>query len=1380
MSRLHRRNRFLCGTLAVAACLSTLTSLVNGQQKMTLGSPQRVSGYGIQVIELGKDSPPSDLRAARIAYLQGHIIRMMGGTPADLRHAIGASTLDIRSAPNSDARNGTVVASRNVVFSAVRLGSSGELRQFTSATSGNPARDSPDAEAGFEQWRQNQVSEAVGDPGPPADSWTEVLETIYQQTGDPGGAGGSWGSLQNIVRVYRLNASNTDGEYYMVLTDPQVSPNFSVPASNCASAFLAPCGWYTTSRNITISTSPAAILFDHGPINQITTGSGSWTIGAGIPGAINAGFSQNWSQPSVTTTDQSSTASGTGQWNEAFVSETAFTPLPGTSTSTFLSHQGAILKLPFGTQSFQLSVNISTDVIYQPSFGNPYNGGAGYILTGTISPPKFAVNPTSVTIAPGSSATVQLVANIAGGQLGLPWTVSNVPLWLNVSQTSGAATTLLTLTVSQGTALGTLGTLNFDTNPPFASPAVETGPLTMNVKVGRPDQFGVLLVGGSTRQSYIDAPSNTALLYSVGSNQFTGISQMRQPRAYHTSTLLDSGKILVAGGQSKGDTNSSALATAEIYDPSTGAFSLLSPSTACPGAAGCMVTPAFQRVATKLTSGKVLIAGGYDQNGSCTASAELFDPQTQRFSAVGNLLSPRCIPLATLLPSGEVLLAGGFSNASLPDSTILTTAELFDPTTNTFQQTGTLAYPTYGGTATLTSDGVLFTGGVSATKLLNSAQLYSISSGTFQQIANLNEARSFHTSTLLQNGQVLIAGGVDNNENDIGTAEIFDPSRQTFTLVSGSGTCPGAPGCLITPRSYHTDTALVDGRVFLSGGVTGDLSTALSSTEIFDPSQMIFVAGPTFDGRVSHTTTIVRGQSTTTLQSSQNPSAAGQKVNLTATVTVSTPDVLSGSVTFYDGKTVLGTSPLSNGTAALSVSFDLGQHPVSATYAGNGYFGPSSSTPLLQKVSMTPTSMTLTSNPNPSHAGAAVTFTAQLTATGGVAAPTGSVSFYDNANLIGTVPLSQTTAKLTTSSLTTGDHQISAAYTGDSNYAPDSSNTLKQSVIGVASHVTLQSSLNPAPVGNSVTFTATVTVPQTPGTAPTGRVIFADGSNPIGSGTLSKGTAAMQTSSLSAGSHQITANYSGNNTYASSLSPALTETISNQASKVTPVVDLSVNGGSSSTVKQGALVTFAARVHAAPNYPWPTGSITISDSTNAENRYGAANLTKDPASNDGLATISTFGMAPGNYVLIATYGGDNLGQYYNGAQSNTVTLTVQSSLGGPPPPQPDLAIYAVTGARNGAFVQMTLTVINNGAGPASAITLTQIGLRTLMGNGEAILVSPAIPLSIGTLAPGKSTVLNLDLQVPATIRKLRLSENGTFANGKGALRQFSSGQVVFP
>jgi hypothetical protein len=208
-------------------------------------------------------------------------------------------------------------------------------------------------------------------------------------------------------------------------------------------------------------------------------------------------------------------------------------------------------------------------------------------------------------------------------------------------------------------------------------------------------------------------------------------------------------------------------------------------------------------------------------------------------------------------------------------------------------------------------------------------------------------------------------------------------------------------------------------------------------------------------------------------------------------------------------------------------------------------------------------------------------------------------------------------------------------------------------------------------------------------------------------------------------------------------------------------------------------VTFLARIHAESGYPVPTGSITISDSTNANNRYGSAIVTKDPNSNDGLATITTSGMAEGSYSLVATYGGDNQGLYYNGAQSNSVSLTVKAGLGAPSP-RPSLTLSAVAGARDGMVVPVSLTVTNNGTAVLSGITLNQITLRTLAGSGQAALVSPSLPLVAGDLKPGASTVLTLQLQVPQAIQRLAISENGIFMDDRGTTYTFSPGQVVFP
>jgi hypothetical protein len=133
--------------------------------------------------------------------------------------------------------------------------------------------------------------------------------------------------------------------------------------------------------------------------------------------------------------------------------------------------------------------------------------------------------------------------------------------------------------------------------------------------------------------------------------------------------------------------------------------------------------------------------------------------------------------------------------------------------------------------------------------------------------------------------------------------------------------------------------------------------------------------------------------------------------------------------------------------------------------------------------------------------------------------------------------------------------------------------------------------------------------------------------------------------------------YQGDESFTPSQSAQYTQTVSGpDGAKVTPTVDLTVNGSSTgATVFVGDTVTFVARIHAPADYSWPTGSIRISGRSG--NTYGTANNSKDPNSNDGLATIMNSGLAAKSYTLVRVYGGDG-GNYYYGAQSHTVSLEV--------------------------------------------------------------------------------------------------------------------------
>jgi hypothetical protein len=280
--------------------------------------------------------------------------------------------------------------------------------------------------------------------------------------------------------------------------------------------------------------------------------------------------------------------------------------------------------------------------------------------------------------------------------------------------------------------------------------------------------------------------------------------------------------------------------------------------------------------------------------------------------------------------------------------------------------------------------------------------------------------------------------------------------------------------------------------------------------------------------------------------SSANPAPVGQLVTFTATLASSnggpTP---TGQVTFFDGPKALGSTGVTNGQAALSTTFTtVGSHFISVSYSGDANY---SATSIMMVQTVTPgASVTVSSSNNPSLFGQAVTFTAIVQANpSGSGVPTGTVTFEAGGNTLGSATLSSGKATFTTSALPVGTSAITAVYSGDANFPGSTSTIFSQTVNADATSVTVASSLNPAPFGEPVTFTATVTA-QAPGSGtPTGTVTFKDGSSTLGAATLSGGSATF-TATLSEGSHPITAVYGGDGSFNGSLSAAFTQTISKE------------------------------------------------------------------------------------------------------------------------------------------------------------------------------------------------------------------------------------------
>jgi uncharacterized repeat protein (TIGR01451 family) len=290
----------------------------------------------------------------------------------------------------------------------------------------------------------------------------------------------------------------------------------------------------------------------------------------------------------------------------------------------------------------------------------------------------------------------------------------------------------------------------------------------------------------------------------------------------------------------------------------------------------------------------------------------------------------------------------------------------------------------------------------------------------------------------------------------------------------------------------------------------------------------------------------VKASTTTMIASSFNPSVLGQAVTLTATVT-SASGMPTGSVSFKDGAILIASGSLDavGQTSITITTLSAGSHSLVASYNGDTGHNPSNSSALAQMVSSpsgAASSTALASSINPSALGQSVAFTATVTSTT-AGTPTGSVSFISGTTLLGTASLDASAkAVFTTTTLTPGSHSLRATYNGNATFNPSTSALLTQTVRDTSS-VALASSANPSAPGQTVTFTATIT-PGSSSSFPTGTVTFYDSAAVIGmSSVFFPGRATFNTSTLSTGSHSITAAYSGDTLVQGSTSPALVQIV---------------------------------------------------------------------------------------------------------------------------------------------------------------------------------------------------------------------------------------------
>ena len=466
------------------------------------------------------------------------------------------------------------------------------------------------------------------------------------------------------------------------------------------------------------------------------------------------------------------------------------------------------------------------------------------------------------------------------------------------------------------------------------------------------------------------------------------------------------------------------------------------------------------------------------------------------------------------------------------------------------------------------------------------------------------------TYTPTGSGSRSVTATLGTNVSGSATFTIVVPSL-TLQPSSLSGGTVGIPySATITasggpsPTFSVTSGSLPNGLLLSSGGALAGTPTTAGTFNF-----VVTATSGTITGTQSYSIIVAKGSSTTGLTALPASVSFGDVVTLAATVL---PSAATGIVTFYDGGTSLGSAPLSNGNASITVSnLSVATHSLSAVYAGDSNFNGSQSASSSVIVNKLTTSTSLAVSNTAPVVGANVTFTATVTGS-----TSGNVLFKDAGTTIGTVALSGSSiAVLTTNALTVGPHSITAEYQGDATHLASVSATSNVNVSKMPTTTNLIASATTADIGTTITFTATVSPTAT------GSVQFKDGLTSLGSVNLNNSSVAtFSTNALSVGSHQITAVYQGDPLHDGSTSPVV-------AVSINLIVTSTSVSASATTITYPSSVTLTANVSPSSS----TGNVIFKDGSTVLGTVALSN---------GSATLTVSSLAPGGHSITAAYSGD--------------------------------------------------------------------------------------------------------------------------------------------
>jgi N-acetylneuraminic acid mutarotase len=627
--------------------------------------------------------------------------------------------------------------------------------------------------------------------------------------------------------------SNTTYPYILVVT---------ITASNSSSYYTPSSSTWTSATNMvgsrynhTATTLPDGTIFVVGGTSDGSSGlatseiydrnANTWTSKASITNArywhtatllgngkvlVTGGYTTNGT---TTTSDCRLYTPSTNTWAST-----------GSMTTARAEHSAAVLSdgRVLVTGGYSGSASLSSSEIYDPALGTWSSATA---MSSQRRNHASITMPNGLTLVTGgrNDATSSGLATVAIYNPATNTWANGASLTTNRFRHSMAAAPNGRIIITGGlNTSGSPAVNNYLSSVEIYSPSGDNYYQGSNLPEGRRGHYtavlsngNVLVAGGATGDNTV---STTTKEYNTGdqrSNTFTATGSLAQVRAYHTATLLNSGKFLIAGGYAGG---SDYFSGCELYDPNTGTWS----------STGSLSLGRRDHEAVLLPTGKVLLTGGYNPGGgtSIKVDSELYNPVTGVWGAATSLNTKRqqfglvWSPLA-----GKAIAIGGDEGKS----TMSNSVEAYDPYLDTWTNKTSMATGRSGHTVTVLSDGkILVTGGYSATNtVLSSVEVYDPVANTWTTKASMSTARHFHKAILMPDGKVLITGGAGTSASSpsyLSSVEVYDPVANTWTSKTS----------FTTARYRHVSILMADGKVLLAGGQTGS-GTYTNSAYVYDP-----------------------------------------------------------------------------------------------------------------------------------------------------------------------------------------------------------------------------------------------------------------------------------------------------------------------------------------------------------------------------------------------------------------------------------------------------------------------------------------------------------------------------------------------------------------